>query len=230
MIENLPLYIVVLFILTTLLAVGFFQSAVNRAGFTSNAVKIIYFTLPFWLIFQSLLAITGFYQNTQIFPPRLFLFAVFPAILFIVGLFIFSKEFTSKLPLKTLTLIHIVRIPVEIVLFMLYQNKQIPEVMTFEGRNFDILIGITAPIVTWLAFRNEKINKPFLIVWNILGLTFLLNIVTHAALSISSPIQQFGFEQPNKAVLFFPFIWLPSTIVPIVLFCHLASLRQLFKN
>ena len=29
------------------------------------------------------------------------------------------------------------------------------------------------------------------------------------------------------AVLYFPFIWLPSVVVPIVLFSHLASLWKL---
>ena len=77
-------------------------------------------------------------------------------------------------------------------------------------------------------FRGGKINRPLLIVWNFICLILLVNIVSHAALSVPSPIQQFGFGQPNVAVLAFPFIWLPSTIVPIVLFTHLVSLWQLF--
>ena len=102
--------------------------------------------------------------------------------------------------------------------------------MTFEGRNFDILAGITAPLIAWLAFRGGKINRPLLIVWNIFALILLINIVVNAVLSFPSPFQQFAFEQPNLAVLYFPFQWLPSVIVPIVLFSHLASLWQLFKT
>ena len=49
----------------------------------------------------------------------------------------------------------------------------IPQLMTFEGRNFDILSGITAPIIYWLAFRSGKTNRPLLIIWNILALGFL---------------------------------------------------------
>jgi hypothetical protein len=40
-------------------------------------------------------------------------------------------------------------------------------------------------------------------------------------------MQQIALDQPNRGVTFFPFIWLPSVIVPIVLFCHLASLWKL---
>lgn len=230
MIENLPLYIVVIFIITTLLTVGIFQYATKRGSYNSRTANFLNFILPFWLILQATLAVTGFYQFTDALPPRLITFAIFPTIVLIIGLFIFSRDLIDKLPLKTLTILHLVRIPVELVLFWLFQNGQIPQVMTFEGRNFDILSGITAPFILWIAFRNGQTHKTLLIIWNIFALILLFNIVSHAALSLPSPLQQISFEQPNRAVLYFPFIWLPSTIVPIVLFCHLASLYKLLQK
>lgn len=230
MIESLPLYVVLVFIFTTLLTVWIFQNLARRGSFTSKTTTFLSVIISFWLIFQGTISVLGFYQKTDAVPPRLFVFAIFPALLLIIGLFIFSRDWIEKLPLKSLTLLSIIRIPVEICLYWLFQNGQIPQLMTFEGRNFDILSGITAPIIVWFAFRNEQIKRPLLIIWNILCLGLLINIVSHAALSIPSPIQQLAFDQPNKAVLFFPFVWLPSTIVPIVLFSHLASIWQLFTN
>ena len=230
MIENLPAFIVVVFIITTLLTVGIFQNAIKRGLFSSKMTTFLSFVLPFGLFFQATLAFIGFYQVTNTFPPRLFVFAILPAVLTILGLFIFSRGFIERLPLQILTFLSIIRIPVELVLLWLYQNGQVPQLMTFEGRNFDILSGLTAPLIAWLAFRGGQINKPLLIIWNILGLLLLINIVSHAALSLPSPIQQLAFDQPNRGVLYFPFIWLPSIIVPIVLFSHLASLWQLFKK
>jgi hypothetical protein len=230
MIENLPLYVVIVFILTTLLTVGIFQNACKRGQFSAKANQVLGFLLPFGLLFQAILAFFGFYKVTETFPPRLILFGVLPSIITVISLFIFSRKFISKLPLQTLTIIHIVRIPVEIVLYWLFVNKQIPQVMTFEGRNFDILVGITAPIIYWLAFRNNTVNRSILLIWNIFGLIFLANIVIHAALSIPTNFQQFGLEQPNLAVLNFPFIWLPTIIVPIVLFSHLASIWLLLSS
>jgi hypothetical protein len=69
-----------------------------------------------------------------------------------------------------------------------------------------------------------------LIAWNLLCLGLLINIVTLAVLSAPFPFQQLAFDQPNIAVLFFPFIWLPAFVVPAVLFAHLVCLRQLFRN
>jgi hypothetical protein len=102
--------------------------------------------------------------------------------------------------------------------------------MTFEGRNFDILAGITAPFVAYVGITKGKLNKSVLLIWNILCLGLLLNIVINALLSAPSPIQQFAFDQPNVAILNFPYSWLPTCIVPIVLFAHLAAIRQLTRK
>jgi glycerol-3-phosphate acyltransferase PlsY len=58
----------------------------------------------------------------------------------------------------------------------------------------------------------------------------LLNIVVNAVLSLPYPFQQFAFDQPNVAVLYFPFTWLPCFIVVIVLYSHLAAIRKLLKG
>ncbi len=231
MIENLPSYVSIAFILTTFLTVGFLFYAIRQTVSDTTAAKILYVLVPLWLIFQAAFASSGFYLLVDVFPPRLPFLAVIPALVLIILLFIFArKDFISRLPLKTLTLLNVIRIPVEIVLLWLFQNGQVPQLMTFEGRNFDILSGLTAPIIAWLAFRNGKTNRPLLIVWNIFALLLLINIVADAVLSIPTPFQRLAFEQPNRAVLYFPFVWLPAVVVPIVLSTHLASLQQLFSK
>jgi hypothetical protein len=231
MTENLPQFISIVFILTTFLTVGFLFYAIKQTVYDTIPAKIVLFLVPFWLFFQSILSLGGFYTDTSTVPPRMPIFAVLPAILLIVALFIFArKSFIEPLPLKILTLVSIIRIPVELVLLWLSQNKMVPRIMTFEGWNFDILSGIAAPIIFWLAFRNGKTNRKLLVAWNVFGLILLANIVTIAVLSLPSPIQKLAFEMPNRAVLYFPFIWLPAVVVPIVLFSHLASLWILLKK
>lgn len=231
MIENLPGYISITFILTTFLTIGFLFYAIRQTVFDTTAAKVLIFLMNFWIFFQAVFALGGFYQNTQIFPPRLLLFGILPALLLIISLFVFArKTFIEPLPLKILTLLHVIRIPVEIVLHKLYEHKTIPQIMTYEGWNFDILSGITAPVVFWLAFRGGKTNRTLLIVWNILALLLLVNIVTIAVRYLDSPLNNVALEQQNRGVLYFPFIWLPTIVVPIVLFSHLASLWKLFRS
>jgi hypothetical protein len=118
---------------------------------------------------------------------------------------------------------------VELVLFWLFLNNTVPELMTFTGRNFDILAGITAPSVAYFGLQKSKLSRQIILIWNVLCLGLLLNIIVNALLSAPSPFQQFAFEQPNLALANFPFSWLPTFIVPIVLLGHLVSIRRLLK-
>jgi hypothetical protein len=102
--------------------------------------------------------------------------------------------------------------------------------MTFEGRNFDILAGLTAPVVAYFGFVKSRLSNRFMVMWNVISLLLLLNIVINAILSAPFRFQQFAFDQPNIAVMYFPFVWLPCFIVPVVLFSHLVLIKRLLKD
>jgi hypothetical protein len=138
-----------------------------------------------------------------------------------------GSRFLERLELKNLALVHIVAIPVEIVLYWLFLNKTIPKLMTFEGGNFDILSGLSAPFFWYFGFIKQSLSRTVLISWNLVCLGLLLNVVVIAVLSIPTPFQQFGFDQPNIALGHFPFFLLPGCIVPLVMLAHIWSLRIL---
>ncbi len=209
---------------TTLLTLWLFYKA-------SNHKKPLY-AIILWMLIVGVLGITGFYQKSDAFPPR-FTLLIAPAILSILIIFTNKKSriFIDSLSLKHLTILHIVRIPVEIILYAVFLSGLIPELMTFEGYNYDVISGITAPIIYYLAFVKKTIGRKSLLIWNIACFGLLINIMVIAVLSAKTPFQQLAFDQPNIAVTYFPFVWLPAIIVPIVLFSHLASIRQLvLKN
>lgn len=188
------------------------------------------FVLIIWLSLQAFLANNNFYlSDTSSFPPRLLL-AILPPFIIIIYLLISKGDFIEILPGKWMTFFHVIRVPVELVLYGLFMEKMIPEVMTFAGRNYDILIGLSAPVMAMLFYSNTSIHKRWIIAWNILGLVFLVNVVSHGILSTPYPFQQFGLDQPNIAVLQYPVIWLPSFIVPVVLFFHLVCIKQLLRK
>ncbi len=228
MINNLPIFISLVFGLTTLLTVWFFYKAARKSNITL-------FILLAWLIIQTIVGLSGFYTVTDTVPPR-FILLVMPPFLGIIILFLTKsgRNYIDNLDVKTLTVLHTIRIPVEIVLFWLFLYKAVPQLITFEGRNFDILSGISATVIYYFAFiknkANSPINKPLLLVWNFICLGLLVNVVAHAVLSAPFPFQKFAFDQPNIAVLYFPFVWLPCCVVPLVLLSHLAAIRQLYKK
>jgi hypothetical protein len=219
--ETLPFYIPATFLITFFLSIFLFYKA-------ANASKTALIVIGVWVILQTVLGLSGFYRAAEAVPPRLPLL-ILPPIIYILILFNTEKgrAFIDTLNLKWLTILHVVRIPVELVLFWLSVHKLVPELMTFQGRNFDILSGISAPFVWYFGFVNPKLNKTVLLVWNFVCLGLVLNIMFSAVFSAPTKFQLFGFEQPNRAFGFFPFLLLPAFVVQVVLLSHLAAIRQL---
>lgn len=222
--EHLAWYVYGLFAATVLLSAWLFF----RATRYSNTVMIL---IVIWAVIQSVLGISGFYNHTDTLAGR-FPLLVIPPVLVITSLFLTRKgrTFINSLDIKALTLFHVIRIPVEITLLLLYIHKTIPEAMTFEGRNFDVLSGLTAPVVFYFAFIKKRIGKPVMIIWNLACMILLLNVVINAVLSLPGRQVQFGFEQPNIAVGYFPFLLLPALLVPLALFSNAAAIYQLLNK
>src|SRR4030095_831320 len=199
-----------------------------RSTTRKKTLSIIVIT---WLALQGIISLTGFYLVNTTVPPR-FAILVSPVILTTILLFIIpaGKRFVDSFDTEKLTWLHIVRVPVELTLFWLYIYGQAPEIMTFEGRNFDIFSGITAPLIVLLGYRKKILSPNVVIAWNVICLGLLVNIVIIAVLSIPFPLQKFGFDQPNVGLLYFPFTLLPAFVVPTVLFSHLASIRFQLKK
>jgi hypothetical protein len=220
---SVPMHISVIFAFTTLLTVFLFYRA------AANSKTVLWVLLP-WLALQAAVSLTGFYLDELSVPPRMALLAG-PALLFIAALFLLpsGRRFLDSLSLKAMTGIHVVRILVEGVLYALMVVGAVPEVMTFAGRNFDIVAGLAAPLAVFFGFRNTHPRRGLLVAYHVISLGLLANIVTLAILSAPTPLQRMAFEQPNVAILYFPFSWLPCCVVPLVLLSHLAALRQLAK-
>ncbi len=214
----LPLF----FIATVLAGFALYAVAVRRSV-TALALAVA------WIAIQSALALRGFFLITSAVPPHLAEAIVPPlAVIALVFLTASGRRFLDAMDLRGMVLLHTIRIFVELNLFWLYLHQQVPRLLTFEGGNFDILIGLSAPLIWWL-YSSGRVGRRGLLVWNSVAILGVLNAVVRALLSAPFPFQRFGFDQPTVAILHFPFILLPGFLVPIVLFCHLALFRRLTR-
>lgn len=231
MIEKLPLYVSIIFIATTLLTLYFLIVALRHSisDNIKNKIPKISIIAATWLALQALLALTRVHKGTTASVPNLILLGIIPTVIIITYLFATEKGrgIVRRIPLKYITYIHLVRVPVEIILYLLFYYTFIPEDLTFTGLNFDIIIGLTAPIIIYYGFHKKRLSRNTMLAWNVLGLAFLLNVVVHAILSTPFKGQLINFDQPNIAMFYFPFVWLPTFIVPLVLFSHLVSIYKL---
>ncbi|MEN8928107.1 MAG: hypothetical protein ABF242_09135 [Flavobacteriales bacterium] len=221
---DLPIFLSILFIACTLFTLIILYAASNKS-------KNVLITSLVWLGLQGVLSYGLFYTDTTTLPPK-FAFAIVPTLIFMGFLFFTKsgKEYIQSINLKTLYLVHVVRIPVEFGLLGLAIYKAIPFLMTFEGVNFDIFAGITAPLIILGYFVKNWFSDKLVLIWNVVCLGLLLAIIVNAVLSVQSPLQTQGFDQPNIAILHFPYNWLASYIVPVVIFAHSVSIKRVYSK
>lgn len=180
--------------------------------------------LGVWLGLLALIAWSGFLTNYEALPPRLPLVAL-PAL---IGVVLLARR-TETLPLGWLIGFQSFRVVMELVLWQLFREGRVPVQMTFEGQNFDILVGLSAPLVAWGVTKWGWSHKA-LALWNFASLLLLVNIVVIAVLSVPGPLRQFHNEPANTIVASWPFIWLPGFVVPCALFGHLSVTRILRRK
>jgi len=127
MLTGLPSYVTHTFLAAVTLTFLLFMAAAWNKLWPSLVMIL-------WLALTGILAYTGFFTDTSGIPPA-FTLAVAPALLLILYLQTGKKgkAFTNSLDLRTLTWLHIVRVPVELVLYWLAASQAVPELMTFEG-------------------------------------------------------------------------------------------------
>jgi hypothetical protein len=137
----------------------------------------------------------------------------------------FGGRLAQFLPLWMLVGIQAFRLPLELAMHTMAERGIMPELMSYSGRNFDILTGASAIVVAALA-RAGRGGRTLVLVWNIAGLALLVNVVVIAVL-MTPRFRYFGDEQLNVWVTYPPFVWLPAVMVLAALAGHLLIFRAL---
>jgi len=191
-------------------------------------IKWVFYGMVCWLLILVVLATMGFYGRFDILPPRIFVFAIFPALLLFISL-LFSKNFQAilqHLPPHGLIRVQSFRIVMEIMLWLGCVGQFIPFQMTFLGFNMDIIVGLTAVIAAKVFVTNQRLLVFESIIWNLFGIFLLISVVFVATISTPAPFQIFK-NMPDSSFLATPiFIWIPGFIVPYAIALHLYSVRQ----
>lgn len=183
-----------------------------------------------WLVFMYAWSRFGTFRNFDLFPMNAAPVILIP--LLTILFFSFSKTVKEILPhisQENIIKFQVFRFYVEVLLWALFSEALLPVQMTFEGRNFDIVTGVTAVLLTTRIsgfMLLNKLPKGLIILWNILGLALLINIVVIAILSMPTPLRYFMNEPANTIVTEFPISLLPAFLVPLAYMLHILSLRK----
>ncbi len=199
-------------------------------------VRLFRFFVGGYLLLIGILALDKVFADFTATPPPI-IYAILPG--FFGMLFIAFHPLTLRwireIPQRWLIGLQAFRLFIEIQLFFLAKEGLIPKLLTFEGRNFDILIGLSAPFVAWYVHREHRADRGcprFVATWNILGLILLTNVAVHGFLSAPTKFQVFTEPPANIGMALFPWIWIPTFVVPLAYLLHILSLRRewAFRN
>jgi hypothetical protein len=206
-----------------------FDRAIKKSGLNNKFLVGYYLFFAGWIGYISILSFSGT-LTLDVRPPRLPLLIILPAFAIIAWFFISNrfKSIIEAFPLQLTVYYQSFRIVVELLIFGAYIKGLGPVHVSFEGYNFDILAGITAPVIGLLAFRGGKIRSNLLVLWNIGCLLLLANIVIIFNTLILNP-SIWGFEStPVKEEMFtLPYLFIAAVYMPTAVFMHVFSLRKI---
>ncbi len=236
---QVPFYIEALLFLITAIIVTFILYSVRFALKSMNADKskrfktllVTSLLILSWLVISSLIAFNGTLFDFTSTPPKLLLILIPPVLA--ISYISSSKRVNAlidEIPPSWLIYIQSFRILMELLLWLLFIKQIIPVQMTFEGINYDILTGLSAPLIAYYVFSEMKWPKVTALLWNFAGLLLVTNIFLVAFLSTPSPMRQFLNEPANTIVAYFPFVWIPAFIVPFAYLMHVLSIKQIFRS
>jgi len=181
-----------------------------------------------WVALLGGLSVEGFFADFRSLPPRIFPTLLLPLLLGLLWLRSDRmRELLAGTPLQWPIYLQSFRIVMELILWALYLQHRVPAIMTFEGRNADILVGVTAIPVGYLCFIKHAWSPRVAVWWNVAGILILLNVVVHAQLSTPSPLRVFATDPPVTFIAYWPYILLPGFLVPLAWLGHAVSLIQL---
>jgi hypothetical protein len=180
-----------------------------------------------WLAFTGALAAGGALLRASTVPLYFPLLVLTPML---AGIFFLRStpghEVLSNLPPAWPVQMQSFRIVMEIVLWALAEQGRVPYLITFEGRNVDILIGLTAWPVAWYCFMRRTWPVRVATLWNVAGLLILANVVFQAYLSAPTAIRMIFTQPPTGFIGTLPYVWLPTFLVPLAVWLHTASLKR----
>lgn len=222
-------FVVIPLVLAAIFAFGVWLSA-RRAGEpvprAARAAALAIVGVGIWMLITWRAADSGALRQWDGVPPPFLLLAA--SILLISVRIAFSTtglRLARQIPLWAHVGVQAFRYPLELAMHEMAVRGVMPDQMTYTGRNFDIVTGVTALLVGGLLLTG-RIGARAVLVWNVMGLVLLVNIVTIAIISTPA-IRYFGDDKLNVFVVTTPFVWLPAVMVTAALTGHLLIFRTL---
>jgi len=209
------------------LVIFFLCVVTGTAALLAAKSKFLAVGLLVWLAVTGIAGWLGLVRDFQQSPPPMLVLLLASVVITVAAAFSrIGSRLVAEAGVVWLIGMQAFRIAVEVFLDWGHRAHLVPIQMTFEGRNWDIVSGVSAAGVAWLAARRQA-PRWLILAWNCVAAALLLNIVVIAMLSMPTLLRRFQNEPANSFIAYFPYIWLPTFLVQLALFGHLLVFRWL---
>lgn len=187
--------------------------------------------LCLFLVYETLLGLSGFLEVLFPPPPRFVLFLILPCFLF-TGIFLYinrKRDWVKNIPSHWLIYVQVFRVVVETLFVYSVVDGILPKEVTIEGYNFDMILGFSALIIGWLFVKGNFYRLA--IVWNYCGIAVLGSVIFVFMTSLIKP-EMYGSSTPllTSTATEVPYLFVAGYLMPLAIFIHVLSILNLKLN
>jgi hypothetical protein len=130
------------------------------------------------------------------------------------------------IPLSMLIGINVVR-AFGVTFLLLYSAGRLPAPFAPVAGWGDILVGLTAVPIAWLAYKRGAAADSTVLIWNVVGLIDLIAAVGLGVVSSPGPLRLIFTEPGSGIMTTLPWLLIPGFLVPLLASTHLAVFYRL---
>jgi hypothetical protein len=203
------------------LAIGFGEDVRARVRIAAG--------LAAWFVLVAILGATeALHYERGLGVPGLGLAVLLPIL--ILGVRVFRSppllRALRAIPLSLLVGVNVIRV-FGVMFVILYAAGRLPAPFAPVAGWGDILVGLAAAPVAWLAYRKAAGARATVLVWNTLGLLDLVAAVGLGVASSPGPLRLI-FAKPGAGIMTtLPWLLIPGFLVPLLASTHLAVFYRL---
>lgn len=217
-----------LFLLLPVLLAVVILLALRRAKPGAELVPALAIAAWFAVVFA--LERAGVFSKLEEMPPKIPLLA-FGAmgLAWVISRVKGVKQALEVMPAWWEVALQTFRAPLELALYSLFVVGLLPEQMTFAGRNFDVLVGVTAPVMAFL-MATKRAPRWLQWAWQLGSVALLVNVVSIAITSAPGPLHLDWMGAPLTIVAQWPYALLPAFMVPVAALGHALAISRLVRS
>jgi hypothetical protein len=208
-------------IAVAVLAIGFGKDVLARVRIATG--------LAVWFVLVTVMAATEVLHYQHGFGvPGLGVAIILPIVILSIRVLRSPSLFQAlhAIPLSMLVGVNVIRI-FGVMFLILYAAGRLPAPFAPVAGWGDVLIGLTAVPVAWLAYKKGAGAHSTVMIWNTLGLVDLIAAVGLGATSSPGPLRLI-FAEPGAGIMTtLPWLLIPGFLVPLLASTHLAVFYRL---